>query len=175
MITYELSQAHPEYRPLIRGIIDRLAAKYPQAPLRTVRVYQGPPADRSEAYTTAREIALNKFWFEQPPAVLQKAARACREIELQGKRIAWHGKMVDQPAQLCTHEFGHSLSHNLPGWHSWASEARAAALKDPTMAPSGYSFCDIDEFWAESFAAYELGLAGQRIADAVGALLRKRQ
>lgn len=173
MITFDLEDAHLSYRDPIRDILVRLAKKYPQAPLRTVKLYRGPAADRSLANTTGTTIALNRHWFGQDPEVLQRAALECRDIDLGRQRIAWHGEMTEQPEQLLTHEFGHALSGAVPGWRRFAVEHRNAGLRDPASAPSGYALVDPEEFWAEAFCATELGKARPALAREVRSLLGK--
>lgn len=176
MILYNLAYAHPSFVPPIRQTIDALAARYPRVPLREVRLYDPKPGDRSMARTTAHEIALNPYWFSRPADELKEAAKRCTDIRLRGHVVKWHGGMTDEPIHLCTHEFAHSLSHALPGWRVLAGPARNRALADPSLAVSGYGLSNNDEYFAELFAAYELGLriVDSEAAKVIGDLLDER-
>ena len=74
MIRYDLAGAHPSFVQPIRSILVALAWRYPQAPLREVRLYEPKPGDRSMANTTAETIALNPYWFSRPISDLRDAA-----------------------------------------------------------------------------------------------------
>ncbi len=171
MIRFDLARAHPSFVPPIRQTIGDLAARYPQVPLREVRLYDPKPGDRSMARTTAHEIALNPYWFSRPISDLRDAAMRNTEVRLRGCVVRWHGGMCDEPRHLCTHEFAHSLSHALPGWHALAGPARSRALADPTLAVSGYGLANDDEYFAEMFAAYELGMLRGKDHDGMRELL----
>ena len=173
MILYDLDRAHPASAPLIRRIVDALAERYPWAPLREVRLYEQKSGDRSMANTTEHEITLNPYWFSRDPVELRLQATRNTRVRLRGREVEWHGGMTDEPRHVLTHEFGHSLSHALPGWRALAGQARSRALDDPRLAVSGYGLVDDDEYFAEMFAAYELGTARIACARAVRDLLEK--
>lgn len=171
MVDFRLDGAHPAYRPLIERMIGDLLERYPAALLRTVRIYDPPEGDRSMGYTKKGMISLNAHWFGRDPAVLRDEALTRPAVLLQGRRVAWHGGMIEEPDHLLAHEFGHVLSDALPGWRDFAGAARRVASRNPGMAVSGYGLVDDDEYWAECFAAFELGIARDEIAIGVRCLL----
>ncbi len=174
MIRFDLARVHPSFVPPIRQTIDALAARYPRAPLREVRLYEPKPGDRSMARTTAHEIALNPYWFSRPVDELKEAAKRCTDVRLRGHVVIWHGGMNDEPIHVLHHEFAHSLSHGLPGWRALAGQARGRALADPALAVSGYGLANDDEYFAEMFAAYELGMLRGKDRDGMSELLDER-
>ena len=171
MIRFDLACAHPSFVPPIRKIVGDLAARYPQAPLREVRLYEPKPGDRSMANTTAETIALNPYWFSRPISDLRDAATWNTQVRLRGHVVEWHGGMTDEPRHVLIHEFGHSLSHALSGWRALAGRSRSRALADPSLAVSGYGLSNDDEWFAEHFALVELGLANKQQIKELNAIL----
>lgn len=174
MIHYDLTRAHPRFAPMIREIIGALVERYPWAPLHSVRVYEPPLGDRSMGNTKDGVISLNEHWFGADPRDLQDAALARHDILLRRLRVSWHGGMTAEPIHLLSHEFGHALAPAIPGCRAFARDARAAALLDPSLAISGYGLVDDDEYWAEIFAACELGKASGETRRQVMKLLDER-
>src|SRR5271166_3070136 len=116
-VEYDLNLAHPDHAAAIRATLDALAARYPAVPLRTVRVYDPMPGDRSLGNADAPgRISLNGYWFSQPPEALQAQAVDWPVMPLgEGHEIDWHGRMVEEPAHVLHHEFGHVLMAAVPG------------------------------------------------------------
>jgi hypothetical protein len=155
-VKYDLAKAHADYRGLIPPIVEALLAKYPRAALR--EVYVGDPRndkDISLGYydEDTKKIWMNSYWFQQSPLVLQKAAKSSP---------LFHGRMTAEPEHLVHHEFGHSVD--------WADhqkiaarrkEVWVAATKDPKSAVAAYGLTNDTEYYAELFAAVELGLASE--------------
>lgn len=160
MVAFELDGAHPGHQAVIEATINRLAARYPMAPLREVKLYEPMPGDRSLGNADEPGvIKLNAYWFSQSPEVLQQAALEWPMMPLgNGREIPWHGQMLDEPEHTTCHEFGHILAQALPKVRRVAQTGWRADTKDPTKAVSGYAIAvGADEWWAENFAAHELG------------------
>lgn len=162
MVQFNLQKAHPEYQEKIEALIKGLLAKYPFTKLKAVSLFDPDKKvnDLSMGRTTPQgEITLNSYWFSQPPEFLQKSAQEKTEVDIGGNKVPWHGEMIEEPEHVITHEFGHVIALNLPGWKKFAETRRKQILKDTALAISAYECADDDELFAEDFAAYELGFA----------------
>lgn len=153
-ITYDLDMAHPLYRIQIPPILDALKAKYPDARLERVSMFW-KDIDYSLANTEADgNMRLNAYWFRQDPEFLIECSKLAK---------GWHCCLGVEPRRVLTHEFGHAVRMARPHVMQFAEPMWQAATRVPSKASSGYALIDADEFWAEEFAAYELGaLDGQR-------------
>jgi hypothetical protein len=173
MIKFDLASAHQEHHKLIERIIGNLADRYPWVPLRTVRIYEPRSADdRSMGNAdTPGTVALNAYWFAQPPSLLQAEALACRKVMINGCEISWHGPMIEEPVHVVTHEFGHVVTDAIPDWREWAVGGWRSALTNPENAVSGYALSDPAEFFAEEFAAAELSFTDPK---PINKILRNR-
>jgi hypothetical protein len=152
---FALEGADKGYWQPITTCISELSEKYPQAQI--ARVYVGQPRrpdDLSMGYydDKAQMIWFNAYWFSQPPEFLQAAAKA---------PPAFHGRMVEEPLHVCTHEFGHAWHYALatPEMDQRIREIWTALTKDPRRAVADYALVNPTECFAELFAAVELGLA----------------
>lgn len=153
MIQYDYVGMHELYRMEIPTVLDALMVKYPDAKLDRVELFWRP-LDQSIATTEPPVLKLNAYWFSQKPQVLIDASKLAR---------GWHCSLGQEPRRVLTHEFGHALMAARPHLRDYAEEAWENATLHPALAISGYALVDADEFWAEEFAAYELGvLAGRR-------------
>ena len=162
-VKFLLDNAHPDYRSKVEGILTGLLSKYPFVDLKLVHVFTPDKDDKSMGNANVKgEIALNGFWFSRDLKFLEESALRDVFVDVGGRRIAWHGKLVVEPDHVLTHEFGHLLSDKIPKWEEWTKPRWREATANPNLAPSGYSLSsDIDEFWAELFALIELGLASR--------------
>lgn len=160
MIAFDLDRAHPWYRFVIRNQIWTLVDKYPQAPLKRVRIYRPASAD-DRSLGNANEngvISLNEHWFAQPPEVLQREAENWPLMPLGGGRfIKWHGNMLKEPEHCGTHEFFHVLAEAIPDIDEFSTAGWLNDTENPDEAVSGYALADPAEWWAESATAAELG------------------
>jgi hypothetical protein len=162
LMKFNLGKAHPEYRQIIPSVLTGLLAKYPFVPLKEVHLFDPATEDQSMGNATVPGvIALNSFWFAQDPELLRDAGQSDIMVCINGYDIAWHGKMVNEPEHLLTHEFGHILSQVLPEWHDWTCSRWEKAMINPQLAPSGYALGTPSEYFAEMFALVELGLADE--------------
>lgn len=156
MTVFELDGLHRDYDREVRERYARLSVLYPRSRLRAVRTYR-KAGDESIAYEAAGEIHLNLFWFGRSGDHLRLAGERGHRHGVSGV-AAWHDGMVREPAHVLTHEFGHVLARDLPGYQEFASQGHAAALGDPKLAATGYCLVDSpDEWFAETFAAGLLG------------------
>lgn len=171
---WSLDIAHPAHRLAIRDIITSLMERWPQAPLKEVRIYE--PQEGDVSMGNADEpgvIALNAHWFAQPPKVLEEHAQRPRMMPLGGGRmIAWHGNMSEEPWHLCAHEFGHVLALTNKALRLWGQERWEYVTRYPEEALTGYEIADADECMAEGFALYSLGFAPPDLANAMATALR---
>lgn len=158
---YELADAHPYYREAIPQVLRALAARYPRAALRRVCLYPARPRDESMGNVNERGvIALNPRWFAADPDVLRRAATGRTAFPLgDGRQVAYHGSMIAEPLHVLTHEFGHVVQYDVDGWERFTSPLLREARADPSLAPAGYALANATEYWAELFAACELGAA----------------
>ena len=151
---YDLKLAHADYRSVIPEIIDGLLTKYPRAAL--TQVYVGKPRNEKDISIgyydeKAKKIWLNQYWVGRDPSFLQKAAKT---------EPLFHGEMTAEPAHICCHEFGHAVD-----WsdHQKIAKRRkevwVAATKDPKSAVAAYGLTNDVEYFAELFAAVEMGVA----------------
>jgi hypothetical protein len=171
-IRYKLDDAHPDYQRLIPELLSPLAEKYPQAKLKEVRLFEAKPGNRSLGNADAKGvIEFNPFWFRQPAAVLQAEAIDRPRLNIGGYMLAWHGLAVEEPAQVCVHEFGHILAQQIPECLRWSKDAWAKATRDPRLSPSAYGLVNDSEFFAECFCMYELGVAPDWMAREVAAVI----
>ena len=161
MVEYQLEKAHPQYQPLIESILIPLCEKYPRCPIKLVRLYDLKEGDRSIANADNKGvISLNPYWFIQSPDVLNAASHGDRMINVgDGILVAYHGDMLDEPNHVMVHEFGHLLTDALPGWKEFITPLWQEALNQPELTPAGYGLTNIIEYWAELFAAVELGIS----------------
>ena len=105
-------------------------------------------------------ISLNAYWFrDRPLEELRDEARDGYLFSLPGSAqvMKWHGGMPE-PQHCLAHEFGHILRDAIPGAIEWAREVWEAATHNPADAISGYALAGPEEFFAEAFAAYRLGI-----------------
>ena len=160
MISFDLDRAHPWYRFVIRNQIWTLADKYPQASLKRVRIYRPASADDRSLGNADKNgvIALNEYWFAQPPEVLRHAAENWPLMPLgDGRFIEWHGPMTREPEHVLTHEYGHVVAQGNDAIAQWSDIYWNRITANPETAPTGYALSDIAECWAECFACCELG------------------
>lgn len=153
VIEFDLTRAHPDFRAPIETTMTALLWRYPRAKLR--RVYVGEPrnpSDISMGFFDEKkfEIWFNSYWFSQEPSVLQRAAES---------PPLFHGKMIEEPRHVCTHEMFHAIEVGTPGIKPRMKQAWLAATRDPSNAPAGYSLVNETEFFAELGACVEMGLA----------------
>lgn len=167
--SYELAGAHPYYRREIPLVLGALCARYPRAVLRRVVLYPRRPHDESMGNVNERgTVALNPRWFAADPGELRAAATSRTAMPLgDGRYLAYHGRMTEEPAHLLTHEFGHVIQDCAPGWQELTAPLLAEARARPDLAPAAYGLCSAVEYWAELFAATELGLASGPHVDAM--------
>jgi len=174
LVKFYLDNAHSEYQPKIESILRGLLSRYPFVKLKAVHIFEPNEDDKSLGNaSTPGEIALNAFWFSRDPKLLGHAALKDVIVDVNGRRIAWHGALFIEPEHVLTHEFGHILSEKLPGWEEWTTPRWRAATANPQLAPSGYALSkDVDEFFAEEFALFELGFAGKAQTEEFERLLK---
>jgi hypothetical protein len=156
MITYDLDGAHLLHQMEIPAILDALLVKYPDAKLSRVNLFAKlrDYSIASEEDRKGGEISLNDYWFSEKPEFLVEASKTAK---------GWHCCLGREPQRVLTHEFGHCLADARPKLMVWAEWAWKQATRDPARASSGYALVNPGEYWAEEFAAYELGaLAGPR-------------
>src|SRR6266851_3602901 len=166
MVKFQLDDAHPKYRDKIEGILTGLLARYPSVNLKSVSLFNPLKDDKSLGNSNnPGEIRLNSFWFSKDPSLLENAALEDVMVNINGRDIAWHGLLVQEPEHVLTHEFGHLLSDVVSNWDKWVEPRWQASIIDPQLAPSAYALSDLDEFWAETFALVELGLASKSQTD----------
>ncbi len=161
---FDLKDAHPAYKVGIERILCGLADKYPWAGLRYVGLFEPTDVDRSLGRTEdGGKIYFNKRWFTQPPYILNEASRTNYKVLINGQEVLWHGKMLQEPLHVCTHEFGHVIAQQLPEYRDLAKSGWKASTTNNEHAVSGYALANPDEWWAETFCAVELGcgLPGQ--------------
>ena len=171
-INYKLDDAHRDYRTLLPACLNPLAAKYPQAKLREVRLFKFDINNHSLANADHDGIIeFNPYWFAREPRLLQEAALDHPEIDVSGHMLKWHRDATDEPLQVAAHEFGHILAQQIPTCLRWAKPAWEKATRDPSLAPSAYGLVNDSEFWAECFCMYELGLAPDWMRDEIAELL----
>lgn len=158
---YEFDTVHPYYQLVIPEIIERLVKKYPRAELHTVKLSENQRCNFSLGNANVKGvISLNPYWFEREPSILKQAAKSDYMMPLgNGEEAGYHGKMIEEPLHVITHEFGHILSDNVPGWQVVASKMWTEATKKPELAPAVYALANPIEYWAELFAASELNLS----------------
>lgn len=155
-----LDDLHPSYANVVPDTIFQLTERYPWGGPVRVQLY-GKTGDRSLGFTKGNTISLNRFWFCQPRAVLQKAAAEGAQHGV--RQIAeWHDAMTDEPAHLLTHEYGHVLEPVLQrrtrgNFDDFRERLFAIVRRDPRSAPTGYCLVDEAENWAETFACGHLG------------------
>ena len=175
-IEFALADAHAAYCEKIEAIVTGLAQRYPWVPLRRVKLFE--PRGNDQSLGNADEpgqISLSARWFAAEPNLLQEAALHKAEVAIgAGRVMAWHGAMLQEPAHLLTHEFGHVASQALPAYRDWSDTEWRRGTSDPDAAPSGYSLTNADEFFAECFAEFALGLAPPDRARAIADLIRSR-
>jgi DNA topoisomerase-1 len=148
--------------------------RFPWVPLKTVKIYQPDPDDRSLGNADDRGvIALNSLWFKGDPEVLQRAAVEGVIVPADGHSIPWH-RAVAEPEHVVIHEFGHVATEALEDWQGAVEEARAAAIANPELAPSGYALGGPPEYFAEAFANLLMGLARPDEAALIKGLLAPR-
>lgn len=157
---YQLDGFHPYFQVAIPAIFERLRAKYPRAPLKQVRLTKLKEGDTSMGNATQPGvIAFNPHWFARDPMYLQQAATEKTAFSLgDGRMIAYHGLMTEEPVHVITHEFTHVLTEALPGWREWSRARWLEATKLPSLAPAGYALANEIEYFPELFTAMELGL-----------------
>lgn len=162
VVPFEMSLglAHPDYVPILERVYGTLAHRYPWAPLKEVRIYQGRGHDRSMGSTSGDGvISFNSYWFSQPLAFLHEAGEGHHTVPVGNSMIAWHGPMTEEPAHVLTHEFGHVIALADPRFLKWSRKRWRSATANvfADIQPSGYALEDADEYWAEVFALNELG------------------
>lgn len=151
-VEYDLAHTHPEYRHALPAGFNRLKAKWPQAKLNKVGLFDPKSDDLSIGNVDELGvIKLSMRWFGQDPKFLQQAALA---------EPRFHGPLTKQPEQAIAHEFGHCLldglgknaqKRNLECWDK--------ATRDPTLTPGPYALAaDGNEYFSELFAALDLGV-----------------
>lgn len=180
MVQFDIAGAHPDYRRSIPDILTPLTEQYPGAVLKSVVLFRPAPGDTSIGGTTDGVIRLNSYWFTRGPSLLRRAAANRHAVEVGGVRMGWHGPMVDEPAHVLTHEFGHVSWDALPRREveKWTRERFRAATRDPRRAPSGYALVGnppLLEFWAEEFTLVHMGLATDEEAADMRDVLRGLQ
>ena len=156
----DLAAFHPTYHAPMQDTFADLTRRYPVANLQKVLAFDRP-GDESMGYATKNAIHLNRHWFSKPLDVLRRAAIGGRILRGAEGVAAWHDDM-DEPRHVLTHEFGHLLADALPGYAAFARDGWLAATREPGLAASGYSLADPDEWFAETFAAAELGARGEQ-------------
>lgn len=174
MVDYRLDKAHPEYQQIIPTTFDRLIARYPFATLKRVELID--PISKTDTSMGAAlpggVVQLNAYWFAGVPDRLNDAAKRDTLVPIGDRKIRWHGPMMDEPAQVLSHEFGHIIEQAAPEIIGmWAAKQWQAATEQPVLAPTGYSLANAAEYWAEAFAMFDLGFASEAQANAVKALL----
>jgi hypothetical protein len=172
LTAFRLAKAHPAQRALVEATIRTLLARYPFVKLLAVDISDTDEGDTSLADTDQRGIHLSAMWFGQPPEILQAASARLPQMRVGDVTLPWHVAQDREPRRVITHEFGHCLEMGHPPARTWARERWRAATENSTLAPSLYGLSDPLEFWAESFAEYDLGLAPPDRAAAVRAVLR---
>ena len=168
-----MTALHPSLVFPVASQLARLRGRYGTAP--KVEVYAPKPNDMSLGYTEGTTIRLNGFWWAEPAGKLRDA------VEI-GNRPGdpevptWHAGMAE-PDHTITHEYAHALWNDRlrvrPEFQRFVREGYRSALSVPSLAPSGYALADDQEYWAEVFAAAELGLAGNAAVDEARELLEE--
>lgn len=170
---YELADAHPAFRPLIKRTIDDLFEQYPRCPLRAVRIYARKPGDRSMGNTTENGvISLNPYWFARDPAILEEAGRKQPIVRVGRVELLWHIP-AQEPIHVLVHEFGHVLGPTLDGYQEWCLSWWRRATANPENAPTGYALANPTEYFAEAFALTELGYSGKSWQESLLEMLSK--
>lgn len=88
--------------------------------------------------------------------------------------LRWHSGMPFPLANIF-HEFGHCVEGIDKGLRDLSLLLWLEATASPENAPSGYALQDSDEFWAEAFALYELGMMDNSYVQEIGSALRPFQ
>jgi hypothetical protein len=183
MVEYRLEAAHPAYRPAIRDILDELCRRYPGVDLAAVDLYEPEIGDTSMADADENFVIwLNAHWFARPPEILQRAADEALHMPLGNCRwLQFHPLHDDILLDVLAHEYGHVVALSHPAVLDWAEAAWLAATEEPELAPCGYALANgmadeddgsvASEFWAEAFAAFELGLAPSTMARQIAELV----
>lgn len=164
MIDLAPVELHETYRVVVPSTFDALLSAYPACPLKLVKVYRGPPHDRSLGNADEPGVvALNAYWFtDRPLEALREEAREGYLFTLPGDEtvIKWHGGAAE-PQHLFAHEFAHVLADVIIGSEEWSRLKWREATADPSnCAPSGYALAGPHEFWAECFALMWLNVQG---------------